>query len=77
MKRIHVVLVGLGRFVWDFLVGDDWRMAAAIAVVLVVGALAAAGAAVPESVLAPGLGAAIIAVTLGTLLIGSLSERRR
>lgn len=70
------MLAGLGRFVWDFLVGDDWRIAAAIAIVLVLGALAAAAGTVPEGVLAPLLGLALIVVTLATLLVGSRPERR-
>ena len=32
MTRIRQLL----RFVWDFVVGDDWRIAAAVAVALVV-----------------------------------------
>jgi len=76
MRRISAALVGLGRFVWDFLVGDDWRIAAAITAVLVLGALAAAVGVVPEAVLAPALGAALITVTLATLLVGSPPEHR-
>lgn len=77
MSRAQVVLAGLGRFVWAFLVGDDWRIAAAIAAVLVLGGLAAATGAVPAAVLAPVLGATLIAVTLVTLLVGSPPDRRR
>ena len=29
-------LIALLRFLWDFVVGDDWRIAAAVAVTLVV-----------------------------------------
>ena len=77
MRRAQAALAGLGRFVWDFLVGDDWRIAAAIAAVLVLGALAAATGAVPGGVLAPVLGAALVAVTVVTLLVGSPPNRRR
>jgi hypothetical protein len=27
-------IVGLGRFLWDFVIGDDWRIALAVAVSL-------------------------------------------
>lgn len=79
MRRAQAVLalVKLSRFVRDLLVGDDWRIAAAIAAVLVLGALAAATGGVPEAVLAPVLGGALIAVTLATLLVGSPPNRRR
>ena len=60
-----------------FRVNPDWRLAVAIAAVVVLGALAAATSAVQEAVLAPVLGAALIAVTLTTLLVGSLRERKR
>lgn len=77
MRRAQVALAGLGRFVWDFLVGDDWRIAAAIVVVLVLGGLAAATSAVPGAVLAPVLGVALVAVTLTILLVGSPPDGRR
>lgn len=32
MKRIRQLL----RFLWDFVIGDDWRIAAAVAVALLV-----------------------------------------
>jgi hypothetical protein len=40
-------LVGFGRFWWDFVVGDDWRAAAAVVVAIgATAALAAGGIAV-------------------------------
>jgi hypothetical protein len=32
MKRVHQFL----RFLWDFVIGDDWRIALAVAVALLV-----------------------------------------
>jgi hypothetical protein len=32
-------LVGFGRFWYDFIVGDDWRIAAGVAAVLSIGAV--------------------------------------
>ena len=40
MSRID----GLARFVWDFVVGDDWRIAVGVVLALAVTALAAGGA---------------------------------
>ena len=34
---------GFARFWWDFVVGDDWRIAAGVVVVLAAGALLVAG----------------------------------
>jgi hypothetical protein len=36
-------LAALGRFWWDFIVGDDWRVAAVLAVALALSALLAHG----------------------------------
>jgi hypothetical protein len=43
-------LVAFGRFWWDFVVGDDWLVAAAIAVALGVTALLAAWWVLPPAV---------------------------
>jgi hypothetical protein len=31
-------VVGFGRFWWDFIIGDDWKIAAGVATVLAAGA---------------------------------------
>jgi hypothetical protein len=36
-------LAAFGRFLWDFIVGDDWRVAAVLAVTLALSALLAHG----------------------------------
>jgi len=33
------IVAGFARFWWDFIVGDDWRIAAGVLAVLAVGAL--------------------------------------
>jgi hypothetical protein len=49
-----------GRFWFDFLIGDDWRIAAGVVLVLALGgALVAAGA---GGGVAPGIAAGIVAV---------------
>jgi hypothetical protein len=32
-------VAGFGRFWWDFVIGDDWRIAAGVCTVLAIGAL--------------------------------------
>jgi hypothetical protein len=39
-------VIAFGRFVWDFVVGDDWRIAAGVAISLGVTALVAGAGAV-------------------------------
>jgi hypothetical protein len=54
-------VVGFARFWYDFIVGDDWRIAAGVVTVLVLGGLAVA-AGVTGDWLAPALGLGLVAV---------------
>ncbi len=54
-------LRGFGRFWWEFVVGDDWRIAAGVAVALAVGALLAATASVEADWVAPVAGGCVAA----------------
>ena len=62
------VLRGFARFWYDFLIGDDWKIAVAVATVLVVGAgLVIAGgydATVLTALLGLGVGAAFVVAVL-------------
>ncbi len=59
-----------GRFWWDFLVGDDWKVAAAALSVLALGAiLVAGGIGVGGRLLAPLLATGIAAAFTAALLI--------
>lgn len=61
-------LRGFGQFWYDFIIGDDWKIAAAVAVVVVLG-LVAAAAGVSGTVLAPVGAVALIAAFSIALLI--------
>ena len=52
------------RFWWDFIVGDDWRIAAGVVVVLGAGALLVAGGDVSHALVAAltGLGIMLVAI---------------
>jgi hypothetical protein len=50
---------GFGAFWYDFIVGDDWKIAAAVGLTLVVGAAIAAAAATEAWWIAPLMGAAL------------------
>jgi hypothetical protein len=68
------LLRGLGRFWYDFVIGDDWKIAAAVlAALTVAGVLAVAG--VPAGVLAP-LAAGLVAVAFLTALAVDTQTRR-
>jgi hypothetical protein len=63
-------LVGFGRFWYEFIVGDDWRIAAGVTLVLAVGALVeAAGLGGPW--LPPVLAVAFAVVFALPLIVGS------
>jgi hypothetical protein len=64
-------VVAFGRFWYDFVVGDDWRIAAGVAVVLGAGAAFVAAGAVSSHALAPALAAAIVLLVTASILAGA------
>jgi hypothetical protein len=70
---------GIGRFWYDFVVGDDWKIAAAVATTMAAGAVVAAAASGDPSWLAPVLGAALaLAFTISLLVdVRGFGSRRR
>ena len=53
---------GFARFWVDFIVGDDWRIAAGVTLVLALGAVLAASGMVTDAVLAPLMALGIVVV---------------
>ena len=53
MKRLSAAVRGFGAFWWDFIVGDDWRIAAGIIFALVVTTIVAHNTDVPAWWLLP------------------------
>ena len=62
---------GFGRFWFDFIVGDDWRIALGVVLVLGLGALLVAIDVVGTNVLMPLLAAAIVAVVAVSIVVGA------
>jgi hypothetical protein len=60
-----------GRFWYDFIVGDDWRIAAGVVLVLAAGAGLVATGAVSDAVLVPLVGAGIVAVVSVSIVAGA------
>jgi hypothetical protein len=68
---------GFGRFWWDFIVGDDWRIAAGVVVVLAAGALLVANTSAPDGLVAALVAVGILAVAIGSIAASALRARRR
>jgi hypothetical protein len=67
---------GFGRFWWDFIVGDDWRIAAGVLVVLTAGALMVANTSAPDGLVAALVAVGIVAVAIGSIAASALRARR-
>jgi hypothetical protein len=68
---------GFARFWWDFIVGDDWRIAAGVVVVLTAGALLVANTDAPDGLVAALVAVGIVAVAIGSIAASALRARRR
>jgi hypothetical protein len=64
-------LRAFGRFWYDFIVGDDWRIAAGVVLVLAAGAALAGTGAVSDDVLVPLVGAGIVGVVSLSIVAGA------
>ena len=56
------LIVGFGQFWWDFIVGDEWKIAAGVVASLVVGAILVATTAASDTAISILVSAAIITV---------------
>jgi hypothetical protein len=69
-------LRALGRFWYDFIVGDDWRIAAGVVLVLAAGAALVAAGGVSHDVLVPLIGAGIVGVVSVSIVAGPRRQPR-
>jgi drug/metabolite transporter (DMT)-like permease len=65
-----------GRFWWDFIVGEDWRIAAAVAAVLGVGLVLTAWSGLSDAVLTVGVGLALVALVVASIVLPARARRR-
>jgi hypothetical protein len=65
------VVRGFLRFWYDFVVGDDWRIALGVVLVLSAGALLVAAGTLSDDVLTPLIGAGIVAVVSVSIVAGA------
>jgi hypothetical protein len=68
---------GFLRFWWDFIVGDDWRIAVGVVVVLGIGALVVADGGASQSLVATFVAAGIMLVAIASIVTAALRASRR
>ena len=73
--RVRYV-AAFGRFWWDFIVGDDWRIAAAVGTVLGAGLVLTAWTGLSDAVLTVGVGVALVAVVVASIVLPARARRR-
>jgi hypothetical protein len=66
---------GFARFWWDFIVGDDWRIAVGVVVVLAAGALLVSGGGVSDHLVAAVVAVGIILVAIASIVTGARGTR--
>ena len=67
---------GFARFWWDFVVGDDWRIAAGVVTVLAAGALLVADGTVSDGLVAALTAIGIVVVAIGSIVAAAATMRR-
>lgn len=69
-------VIGFGRFWWDFIIGEDWKIAAGVAVVLAAGALLVSGTDLSDAAISLLAGAGILAVVTASIVGGALGAQK-
>ena len=69
------LVIGFGRFWWDFIIGDDWRIAAGVAVTLAIGAVLVAASGLSDTTISVATGAGIVAVAIA-IIVGPAPLKR-
>lgn len=62
-------LKGFAQFWYDFLIGDDWKIAAAVVTVLLIGAMIVVGGRYDQGILTSALAIGVAAAFTAALLI--------
>jgi hypothetical protein len=69
-------LIAFGRFWWEFIVGDDWKVAAGVAAVLAIGAVLVSSTDLSDTAISLLAGAGILAVVTASIVAGARSAAR-
>jgi len=67
---------GFGRFWFDFLIGDDWRIAAGVSAVLGVGAVLVRLDVLDDTLVMLLVGASLVGVVVASVVAGGISAAR-
>ena len=65
---------GFGQFWYDFLIGDDWKIAAAVVTTLAIGAVVLLAFSPPDKVFTPIMGAGLMVAFVLALRIDTRSK---
>jgi hypothetical protein len=71
------VASGFLRFWWDFVIGEDWRIAAGVVAVLGAGALLVADTGASDGLVAALTALGILLVAIGSIVASALKAGRR
>jgi hypothetical protein len=71
------LVAGFARFWWDFIVGDDWRIAAGVVLVLGVGAVLVSSARASDPLVVTLTAVGIMLVAIGSIVAAALHADRR
>jgi hypothetical protein len=69
-------VAGFFRFWWDFVIGEDWKIAAGVGAVLTGGALLVAYAGLSDTVVALVTGGGILAAATASIVAGAVAATR-
>jgi hypothetical protein len=69
-------LVGFGRFWWDFIIGDDWKIAAGVATILAAAAALVAETHLSDTAISLLAGVGILAVVTISIIGGAVRVAR-
>jgi hypothetical protein len=69
-------VTGFARFWWDFVIGEDWRIAAGVVVVLGAGAVLVADTGAPDGLVAALTALGIVVVAIASIAASALRARR-
>jgi hypothetical protein len=62
------LITGFARFWWDFVIGDDWRIAAGVGVVLAAGAVVVSQTTLSHALVAVGAAIGVACVAVAAIL---------
>lgn len=69
-------IVAFGRFWWDFIIGEDWKIAAGVLAVLAAGAVIVARTSLSDTTISIIVGCGILGVATAGIVAGALAAAK-